>query len=60
VVTNYNGPLPKTYSETYNETDEDIYNEDDVETSEFVPDNSLITAIREAANRLLGALPGRN
>jgi len=60
VVTNYNGPLPKTYSETYNETDEDIYNENDVETSEFVPDHSLITAIREAANRVLGALPGRN
>lgn len=60
VVTNYNGPLPKTYSETYNETDDDSYNEDDVESSESIPDNSLVTAIREAANRLLGALPGRN
>jgi hypothetical protein len=61
VVTNYNGPLPKTYSETYNETDDDDhYNEDDVDSSESIPDNSLVTAIREAANRLLGALPGRN
>lgn len=60
VVANYNGPLPQTYAKTYDSIDDDLYNEDDVETTETIGDNSLVTAIREAANRLLGALPGRN
>lgn len=60
VVANYTGPLPQTFSRDYSASDDDIYSEDDVETSETLVDNSLVTAIREAANRLLGALPGRN
>ena len=60
VVAHYTGPLPKTYASTYEETEDDIYNEDEVDTSESTDDNSLVTAIREAANRLLNALPGRN
>ena len=60
VVAHYTGPLPQAYASTYDETDDDIYNEEDVETSESTGDNSLVTAIREAANRLLNALPGRN
>lgn len=61
VVANYSGPLPKTYAESYDDTEDcdDNYEEEDVETSE-TSDDSLVTAIREAANKLLAALPGRN
>jgi len=60
VVGHYTGPLPETYAKSYDSIDDDIYNEDDVDTEESTGDNSLVTAIREAANRLLNALPGRN
>ena len=61
VVANYTGPLPETYANTYEGTDnDDIYNEEDVETEESNGDESLVTAIREAANRLLNAVAGRN
>jgi hypothetical protein len=60
VVAHYTGPLPKAYAETYDSVEDDIYEEDDVEASESTGDNSLVTAIREAANRLLNALPGNN
>jgi len=61
VVANYTGPLPETYASTYEGTDnDDIYNEEDVEFEESNGDESLVTAIREAANRLLNAVAGRN
>jgi hypothetical protein len=60
VVAHYTGPLPETYASTYDGSDDDIYNESDVETEESNGDNSLVTAIREAANRLLTAVHGRN
>jgi hypothetical protein len=60
-VANYTGPLPETYASTYESTDnDDIYNEEDVESEESNGDESLVTAIREAANRLLNAVAGRN
>jgi len=61
VVSHYNGPLPKTYATSYDDVEgDDIYNEDEVSSNEAVMDNSLVTAIREAAHRLLSAIPGRN
>ena len=65
VVANYAGPLPKTYAQSYDSTEDDNCSEDDDccqddETSETSDDNSLVTAIREAANKVLAALPGRN
>jgi len=61
VVANYTGPLPDTYANTYDGTDnDDIYNEEDVESEESNGDESLVTAVREAANRLLNAVAGRN
>jgi hypothetical protein len=59
VVADYTGPLPKTYAESYDSTEDDIYNEEDVETDETDSDDSLVTAIRTAARQLLDAVSNR-
>lgn len=59
VVADYTGPLPKTYAESYDSTEDDIYEEDDVETDETDSDDSLVTAIRSAARQLLDAVENR-
>jgi hypothetical protein len=59
VVADYTGPLPETYAESYDSTEDDIYEEDDVETDETNSDDSLVTAIRDAARRLLDAVDNR-
>ena len=59
VVANYTGPLPKTYAESYDSTEDDNYEEDEVETEETNTDDSLVTAIRDAARRLLDAVENR-
>jgi len=59
VVADYTGPLPKTYAESYDSTEDDIYEEDDVETAETDSDDSLVTAIRTAARQLLDAVENR-
>jgi hypothetical protein len=59
VVADYTGPLPKTYAESYDSTEDDIYEEDDVETDETDSDDSLVTAIRTAARQLLDAVSNR-
>lgn len=59
VVANYTGPLPKTYAESYDSTEDDNYEEDEVESEETNDDDSLVTAIREAARKLLDAVENR-
>jgi hypothetical protein len=59
VVANYTGPLPKTYAESYDSTEDDNYEEDEVESEETNNDDSLVTAIREAARKLLDAVENR-
>ena len=59
VVANYTGPLPKTYAESYDSTEDDNYDEDEVESEETSNDDSLVTAIREAARKLLDAVENR-
>jgi hypothetical protein len=59
VVANYTGPLPKTYAESYDSTEDDNYEEDEVESEESNNDDSLVTAIREAARKLLDAVENR-
>jgi hypothetical protein len=59
VVANYTGPLPKTYAESYDSTEDDNYDEDEVESEETNNDDSLVTAIREAARKLLDAVENR-
>jgi hypothetical protein len=59
VVANYTGPLPKTYAESYDSTEDDNYEEDEVESEESNHDDSLVTAIREAARKLLDAVENR-
>lgn len=59
VVADYTGPLPKTYAESYDSTEDDNYEEDEVESEETNDDDSLVTAIREAARKLLDAVENR-
>lgn len=60
VVGHYTGPLPETYAKSYDSVEDDIYDEDDVESSESVQDDSLVSAIRDAINRLSNAVHGNN